>query len=158
MSKYYLFQDKKKCIGCHSCEIQCKSNKGLPAGPKLCQIMTIGPRFVGGLPRAFYVFMSCFHCENPACVTACPTGATKKRESDGIVYVDFDRCIGCKACMVACPWGAVQWNPEAQKVVKCDYCMDRVDQGLKPACVTICTTGCLSFKELSGRDSDFLDP
>ena len=158
MCKYHLFHDKEKCIACHTCEIQCKSNKSLPVGPKLCQVITVGPRLVGGIPIASYMFMSCFHCENPACVTACPTGAMKKRESDGIVYVDFDRCIGCKACMVACPWGAVQWNPEAQKVVKCDYCMDRVDQGLKPACVTVCTTGCLSFKELSGSDSDLLDP
>ena len=87
-------------------------------------------------------------------MAACPTGAMQKRESDGIVFTDFDRCIGCKACMVACPWGVVQWNPDTRKVVKCDYCKDRVDQGLKPACVTVCTTGCLSFRELDGADAD----
>ena len=145
MSKYYLFQDTKKCIGCHSCEIQCKSNKSLPIGPKLCQIIEVGPKFVAGLPRASYIFMLCFHCQNPWCVEACPTGAIQQRAKDGIVFVDYDLCVGCKTCISACPWGAPQWNPETGKVVKCDYCMDRIDAGLKPACVTICTTHCLNF-------------
>lgn len=145
MSKYYLFQDVKQCIGCHSCEIACKSNKDLSVGPKICQIVTTGPKFVGDLPRASYNFMLCFHCENPWCVAACPTGAMQKRAEDGIVFVDPDLCVGCKTCMSACPWGAPQWHAETGKVVKCDYCMDRIDEGLKPACVTVCTTHCLHF-------------
>ena len=76
---------------------------------------------------------------------ACPTGAMQKREKDGIVFVDHSRCIGCKSCIAACPWGTPQWDPVTRKVVKCDYCMERVDAGLKPACVTKCVTGCLSF-------------
>ena len=147
MSKYFLFQDTKKCIACHACEVQCKSHKSLPVGPRLCQVMTVGPKFVGSLPKAAYIFMPCFHCENPWCVAACPTGAMQKREKDGIVFIDRNLCVGCKTCISACPWGAPQWNPEIGKVVKCDYCMDRVDRGLKPACVTICTTGCLHFEK-----------
>jgi Fe-S-cluster-containing dehydrogenase component len=69
----------------------------------------------------------------------------QKRPKDGIVFIDFDLCVGCKACITACPWGAPQWNPQIGKAVKCDYCMERVDQGLKPACVTVCTTHCLQF-------------
>jgi Fe-S-cluster-containing dehydrogenase component len=107
--------------------------------------MTVGPKMVGGVPRAAYIFMSCFHCEKPWCVAACPTKAMQKRPEDGIVFVDHEICVGCKACIRACPWGAPQWHMEAKKVVKCDYCKDRVDQGLKPACVTICITGSLSF-------------
>ncbi len=145
MSKYYLFQDAKNCIGCQSCEVACKTNKNLPVGPKICQIIKTEPRFIGNLPKASYTFMPCFHCENPWCVAACPTGAMQKREKDGIVFVDQTLCVGCKACMSACPWGAPQWNPETGRVVKCDYCMDRIDEGLKPACVTICTTHCLYF-------------
>lgn len=147
MSKYFLLQDLHKCIGCHSCEIICKTNKSLPPETRPCQIITIGPRLVNGNPRASYVFMPCYHCENPWCVAACPTGAMQKRPQDGIVFVDHELCVGCKTCISACPWGAPQWHPELGKVVKCDYCMDRIDEGLKPACVTVCTTSCLHFEK-----------
>ncbi|MDF1593131.1 MAG: 4Fe-4S dicluster domain-containing protein [Desulfobacterales bacterium] len=147
MSKYYLFQDRKRCIGCYSCTIACKSNKNLLTGPKPVDIIPIGPTFIDGTPRAAFVLMPCFHCEDPWCVAVCPTGAVQKRTKDGIVFVDHALCIGCKSCMSACPWGAPQWNPETGKVVKCDYCKDRLDAGLKPACATICTTHCLQFGE-----------
>jgi len=145
MSKYYLFQDIKKCIGCHACEIQCKSYKNLPIEPELCKIIQVGPKFIDGLPKISFVFMSCFHCGTPWCVSACPTGAMKKRARDGIVFIDKDMCVGCKACVSACPWGAPQWNEDTGKVEKCDFCMDRIDNGLKPACVVVCPTDCLQF-------------
>lgn len=145
MSDYYLFQDQDNCIGCKSCQISCKAVKGLnSAGPLPSQLITIGPKMIHGLPRAAYVFMPCFHCQRPWCVSACPTGAMQKR-ADGIVFVDDSLCVGCKSCMLACPWGAPQWNPETRKVVKCDYCRDRIDQGMEPACVNNCTTKCLHF-------------
>ena len=145
MSKYFMLQDQQKCIGCHSCEIACKSTKRLPPEARPCQVITVGPKFFDFRPRASYIFMPCFHCENPWCIAACPTGAMQRRPHDGIVFVDQSLCVGCKTCISACPWGAPQWNPETGKVVKCDYCMDRIDEGLKPACVTVCPTGCLSF-------------
>jgi len=105
MSDYYLFQDARKCIACHSCEVACKSNKGLPVGPRLCQIITVGPRLVGDLPRAAYTFMPCFTVRT--LVRGClPTGAMQKREKDGIVFVENSLCVGCKSCMSACPGGA----------------------------------------------------
>ncbi len=145
MSQYYLSHDPNKCIACYSCEVHCKTKNGLPVGPRFCQIMTVGPKMVGGLPRLGLVFMPCFHCEKPWCVAACPTGAMQKRAKDGIVFVEAALCVGCKCCITACPWGAPQWNPETRKTVKCDYCLDRVDAGLKPACVTKCVTHCLDF-------------
>lgn len=152
MSKYYLLQDLRKCIGCFSCEVHCKSNKGLPKGPRLGQIIPVGPRMRAGLPQMAFIFMPCFHCEEPWCVAVCPTHAMRKRPEDGIVYVEPALCVGCKSCITACPWGAPQWNPETGKVVKCDYCMDRVDRGLLPACVSKCVTHCLSFGRVEELD------
>jgi Fe-S-cluster-containing dehydrogenase component len=76
------------------------------------------------------------------------------RHKDQIVYVDQSLCVGCKSCISACPWGAPQWHPKIGKVVKCDYCMDRVDQGLEPACVTKCVTHCLKFGEIEKMEPD----
>lgn len=145
MSDYYLAQDQKKCIGCLSCEVHCKTYHELPPGPRLTKIVAVGPKLVGNVPRMSFVFMPCFHCDEPWCVPVCPTGAMRKRAKDGIVYVESSLCIGCKRCIHACPWGAPQWNPVTRRVVKCDYCMERVDKGLKPACVTKCVTHCLQF-------------
>lgn len=145
MSKYYLLQDSQNCIGCQACEVHCKTNKGLCVGPQLCRNIAVGPKEIGGMPRIKFVFMPCFHCTEPVCLAVCPTGAVIKRKSDGIVYIDQDRCIGCKSCITACPWGACQWNQDTGKAVKCDYCKDRIDEGKKPACVTKCLTGCLQF-------------
>ncbi len=149
MSKYFIYQDKKRCIGCFSCESHCKTKNSLPIGPRLCQIIPVGPKMVNNLPRMANVFMPCFHCESPWCVAACPTGAMQKRKQDGIVFVDQSICVGCKVCIMACPWGTPQWNPEIGKVEKCDYCMDRLDNGLRPACVTKCITQSLHFGEAS---------
>jgi len=145
LDRYYLYQDKERCIGCYSCELHCKMKNDLPVGPRLCRIMEIGPRISNNALKMDFHFLPCFHCENPFCANVCPTGAIQKRAKDGIVFLDSSLCIGCKCCIAACPWGVPQWNPETGKAEKCDYCMDRVDKGLKPACVTGCLTQCLHF-------------
>lgn len=154
MSKYYLLQNPSRCIGCQACEVSCKSNKGLGPGPALCKNLSVGPQDRGGIPAIRQVFMPCFHCEDPWCLNVCPTGAVRKRASDGIVYIEPALCIGCKSCIMACPWGACQWDPASNKAVKCDYCMDRLDQGLKPACVTKCLTQCLDFGAADSLPTD----
>jgi len=145
MSKYHIYLNTERCIGCHACEVHCKTKNDLPVGPRLCRIIESEIKLIGGLPRQKFVFKTCFHCEDPKCVKACPTGAMQKRSKDGIVFVEQSLCDGCKACITACPWEIPQWNKETGKVVKCDYCKDRVDQGLEPACVTKCTTKALKF-------------
>jgi len=144
MNKYMLYLDSKRCIGCHGCEVHCKTNKSLPVGPILCEISHDPLKAVRGVPRTEFRFRSCYHCEDPFCVPICPTNAMIKRD-DGIVYIDQDTCIGCMACSGACPWNIPQMNPETGKAVKCDYCMDRIDIGLRPACVTKCTTHALKL-------------
>jgi Fe-S-cluster-containing dehydrogenase component len=145
MSDYYIYQNPARCIGCRACEVHCKTAHDVPVGPSFCKIIPVGPEMRDGVPRINFVFLPCFHCETPWCVSACPTGAMQKRTTDGIVFVDANHCIGCKACVTACPWGAPQWNPATGRVIKCDYCKDRVDEGLAPACVTGCTTAALNW-------------
>ncbi len=146
MTQYSLIQDQKKCIGCKACEIACLINKGLDIGSNPCLVLQIGPKWSGDLPRSSFVYLGCFHCEDPWCLNVCPTGAIKKRE-DGIVFIERDQCVGCKACITACPFGACQWDEKSKKAVKCDFCKDRVDQGLLPVCVTVCMTKCLNFEK-----------
>nr|WP_238528257.1 DMSO/selenate family reductase complex B subunit [Acetonema longum] len=87
---------------------------------------------------AYWISMSCNHCAEPACVKNCPTGAMQKRKEDGIVFVDPKKCIGCRYCIMSCPYGAPQYNPDTGKTGKCDLCRDLLAEGKKPACVTAC--------------------
>ena len=148
MNKYMIYLNTKRCIGCHGCEVHCKANKGLPFGPILCEIDHVPLQSIKGVPKTEFSFRNCYHCDDPYCAHICPTGALTKRE-DGIVVVDQEVCIGCMACAGACPWGVPQFNPATNKMIKCDYCVDRIDEGLKPACVTKCTTHALKFVMLT---------
>ena len=102
---------------------------------------------------------SCLHCETPACVTVCPTGASFKRAEDGIVLVDDDKCIGCKLCSWACPYGAREYSETTGTMKKCTLCVDRIhdprlpEADRKPACVQACPTGARHFGDLGDPDS-----
>lgn len=144
MSKYIVIHNSADCIGCKSCEVQCRHlHKGGP-GTCFCRVLDVYQDDTDR-PRQKFIYTSCFHCKKPWCVKACPTGAMRRRTEDGIVYVESDVCVGCKACIEACPWTVPQWNAQTGKVNKCDLCKDRIDQGLKPACVTTCAMSCLYF-------------
>ncbi len=149
MNRYMIYLNSKRCIGCHGCEVHCKTNKELPVGPTLCKITHTPLKSIKGVPKTEFRFSSCYHCEDPFCVIICPTGAMAKRSKDGIVYIDQNKCIGCMACSRACPWGIPQLNPNTNKAIKCDYCMNRIDNGKRPACVTKCTTHALKFVTLN---------
>lgn len=145
MSTYYIRTKQDRCISCKACEVHCKSKNRVPLGAKYGILVTSGPVMKGNVPRLMNLFMPCFHCEQPWCVAACPTGAMTRRDADGIVYVDADKCVGCKACIVSCPWKVPQWDEAKGKAIKCDFCRDRVDEGLDPACVTACCGHALDF-------------
>ncbi len=144
MSKYHIVLDQERCISCHACEVHCQMKNQAPPDARLGKLVSVGPVLQKGKPRMLNMFMPCFHCERPWCVAACPTGAMIRRE-DGIVYLDDALCVGCKACIKACPWQIPQWNDSTGRVMKCDFCRDRIDVGEKPACVAGCTAHALSF-------------
>ena len=125
------------CIGCRACEIACKDKNGLPPGPRFRRVQYVEG---GTFPDvyAYKINMSCNHCAEPACLPTCPTGAIFKRKDNGVVDIDSTLCIGCRRCEAACPFGAPQYNPENNTVVKCNMCIDELDAGRRPYCVMAC--------------------
>lgn len=128
--------DQTRCIGCHACTTACKSENEVPLGVTRTYVKSVD---AGTFPQARRNFQvtRCNQCADAPCVTACPTSAMFKRD-DGIVDFDKDICIGCKACMAACPYDAIFINPEDGSAEKCNFCAHRVDIGLEPACAVVC--------------------
>jgi dimethyl sulfoxide reductase iron-sulfur subunit len=171
--------DQNRCIGCWSCSVACKSENNVPIGIYWLRVLTIGGSTMetpdGTFPNLSLSFQptNCFHCDNPPCVKACPVKATTKRD-DGIVMVNYDRCIGCRYCMVACPYNNRTFNwrkpvqdpakdtaavgevdPRPKGVVeKCTFCFHRVDEGYLPRCVVACPTGARAFGDLADPNSE----
>ncbi len=130
--------DHTRCIGCHACTTACKSENQVPLSVTRTYVKYVD---VGTFPQTRRVFQvtRCNQCEHAPCVTACPTSAMYRRP-DGIVDFDKALCIGCKACIAACPYDAIFINPEDHSAEKCNFCAHRLDLGLEPACVVVCPT------------------
>jgi DMSO reductase iron-sulfur subunit len=132
------------CIGCHSCEVACAEQNGLPAGTAWRRV----GEFEGGehpRTRRFHLSMSCNHCVDPACLNGCPTEAYVKLDN-GIVDHHADDCIGCEYCTWNCPYSVPAFQPDRRVVTKCDMCLPRLEEGLKPACVGACPTRALDVE------------
>ncbi len=139
--------DQTKCIGCHACTTACKSENDVPLSVTRTYVKSAD---VGSFPtvsRAFQV-TRCNQCDDAPCVTACPTSAMFRRD-DGIVDFDKSACIGCKACMAACPYDAIFINPDDHSAEKCNFCAHRIDIGLEPACVVVCPTEALLVGDMN---------
>ncbi len=147
MTTFAWVIDQTSCIGCHACTTACKSENDVPLGVNRTWVKYIER---GSFPetRRDIAVLRCNHCEQPPCVEVCPTTAMFKRP-DGIVDFDTDRCIGCKACIQACPYDAIYIDPERHVAEKCNFCSHRVDQGLLPACVVVCPTESLIFGDIT---------
>ena len=153
--------DLTRCIGCRGCQVACKQwneRKGLVTSfhgdftspVKLNSDTYTRIRFVESDeekgPVWSFVKEQCMHCQSPACVSACPVGALNKAENGPVTY-DFDKCIGCRYCMVACPFDIpkYEWNSWAPWVRKCSFCSERITDGMEPACVKTCPTKAMFY-------------
>jgi len=173
--KLGLVIDLYICVGCHACAVNCKEwNTGGhsapltdtdpygadPSGVWFNRVHTFEVVAETGASRTVHFPKSCLHCDDAPCVTVCPTGASYKRESDGIVLVNADTCIGCKLCSWACPYGAREYDEDAGVMKKCTMCVDRIyNESLPvdarvPACVSTCPVGARSFGDLGDPESD----
>ncbi len=156
------------CTGCKACQVACKDKNDLPTGIRWRRVF----QYEGGdwtnqngqmMPSDVYAYAvsaACMHCENPICLEVCPVGAISKRD-DGIVLIDADKCIGCRYCSWACPYGAPQFNESLGVMTKCNMCYDLVDKGERPACVEACPYRALDFgplDELQKEYSNFAAP
>ncbi|MES0371566.1 MAG: sulfate reduction electron transfer complex DsrMKJOP subunit DsrO [Mariprofundaceae bacterium] len=151
--QYGMLIDTRRCIGCHGCSVACKAEFDVPLGFTRSWVEYVEKGDFPNVSRNFLPRL-CNHCTHPPCVDVCPTGATFKREEDGIVVVDPDVCIGCKYCIQACPYDARFINPETGSADKCDFCFHRVSQGSPPACVETCIGRARIFGDLNDPNSE----
>lgn len=171
--RYGMTIDLERCFGCESCTIACKSEHGTP--PIIFWRRVI-EKEVGEYPNVMRVYLpiQCFHCKDPPCQAVCPVEAITKRD-DGIVIVDYDKCVGCRCCAIACPYDACYFLDKIRSyypeefipfekvkykqfregtVTKCDFCVDRIEKGLEPACVQTCPADALRFGDLDDPESE----
>jgi anaerobic dimethyl sulfoxide reductase subunit B len=139
--------DVSRCSGCMACIVACQDQNDFVAEGAAFRHVTRNEE--GNYPSARISFfsLSCLHCGDAPCLMVCPTGAISKTDHGGQVIVNRDLCIGCHSCELACPFGAPKFAEDG-KMAKCDFCSIRMEHGMKPACVRICTTQALDFGPL----------
>ncbi len=143
LTQYGIYVDVERCVQCHACELACKAKNDIEPGVKWRMVFDF---WDGQFPAPIHhsIPYACFHCAKPACVVACPTGAINKRSQYGVVDLDSDRCIGCRSCQLACPFGIPQFGSDG-RMQKCNLCVDRLAENREPACVATCPAEALFF-------------
>lgn len=142
-----FFLDLNKCTGCHACEMACQIANDLPGERRWRRVRTFNGLHVHGVEVA-HLSLACNHCADAPCMEACPARAIYRDDSTNAVLIDEIKCVGCRYCSWACPYGAPRYDEESGVMTKCDFCVDRQRAGGEPACVTGCPTGALDWGEL----------
>ncbi len=150
--RYGFIIDNRKCIGCHACTVACKTENHVPLTVNRTWVKYVEKGTYPNTRRVFQV-TRCNHCENPPCVTICPVTAMYQRK-DGIVDFSSERCIGCKACMQACPYDSIYIDPDEGTAAKCHYCAHRTEVGLEPSCVVVCPEHAIIAGDLDACDGE----
>lgn len=156
---YGMVIDTQHCVGCQTCTVSCKISNEVPGDAHWNHLESLDGEELyqptGRFPRPTLAFrpMLCNHCEDPACVHNCPTGAMRKDSSTGIVTVSRDVCIGCGYCSWVCPYGAPSMNDVDHVMSKCTFCVERVAQGISPYCVASCPANARVFGDLNDPES-----
>jgi Fe-S-cluster-containing dehydrogenase component len=147
MRRFALQIAEELCWGCKTCEAACKQENNPPKNVKRIRIAEDGPRLERG--EWYYVFRAerCRHCAEPPCVPACPETAIAKRD-DGIVVLNEEECSGCRSCLEACPYAAIDFDEGKNTACKCNLCHHRLEVGLLPACAdNVCPAHCIRLAE-----------
>lgn len=165
MTQYGFYFDSTRCTGCKTCELACKDYHDLGTDILFRRVYD----FEGGdwtqdengawanTAFMYHVSNSCNHCEEPACVGVCPTGAMTKDPDNGLVTSNREVCIGCGSCANACPYTAPRVDESLSVCRKCDGCLTRVENGLKPICVDACLLRCLEFDDIEALREKYGD-
>ena len=148
--KGILVVEAHKCLGCKSCELACavEHSKTRDLYEAIDEYPPPVARVHVAQGDGFVVPLQCRQCEDAPCVAVCPTEALVRADQDSPVVIDQDRCIGCKWCVIACPFGVITLDSRSRGIVKCDQCFERLERGDLPACVTACPTHALEYKSL----------
>ena len=179
MANYSIVTDIDRCVGCHACTVACKAINDVPVGRFWNRVLRVGPTpKVGGSGQypdveMYFLNVSCQHCADPECIKVCPTGASFKAE-DGTVQVDHEACIGCEACMTACPYEGVRTHVSSEPswyldvvvgeadapshpgntVEKCTFCRNLTSRGEVPACMQLCPGRARAWGDLDDPESE----
>lgn len=154
MTHYAIVVDLDRCIGCHGCEIVCKNENGVALGECWNKVLDRGP--YGTYPdlEMYFLPVHCQQCQDSPCTNVCPTGASYRDEKTNIVQVNKEKCIGCKYCMMACPYGVRSWNQNERVVEKCTLCAHLTVNGELPMCVRTCSAGARFYGDIDDPTSD----
>jgi anaerobic dimethyl sulfoxide reductase subunit B len=154
MNQLGFFFDASACSGCKTCQVACKDKHNSPLAVRWRRVYEVcgggwkqqGEAWVQDI-SAYHISMACNHCQEPICMDACPNKAIIKQEN-GVVLIDYDRCMGCRYCEWTCPYDALQFDHKLKVMTKCSFCADYLEEGKPPSCVAACPTRALDFGEL----------